>query len=181
MLARYRAPHMLRLISLSTALVLLGAGCWSAPQKVTQVTPPAPAPVVAEPQAPAPAPEPPAPTPAPEPSPVATPEPAPTPTPTPSPRVEDPTVVVIEMTQDGFKPVQVAIKKDTVVRFKNVGGSPMWPASTPHPEHTAYQDFDARRFVKPGETYDFKFKNVGTWGCHDHLSPGLTCRIVVGE
>lgn len=87
----------------------------------------------------------------------------------------------VEMSENGFKPSQITIKKDTIVRFKNVGNTSMWPASNPHPTHTDYQDFDARRKVKPGETYEFRFKNIGTWGCHDHLSPGLTCRIVVTE
>ncbi len=93
----------------------------------------------------------------------------------------EPTYVTIEMSENGFKPSQITIKKDTIVRFKNVGNNSMWPASNPHPTHTTYQDFDARRMVKPGETYEFRFKSVGTWGCHDHTSPGLTCRIVVTE
>jgi plastocyanin len=89
--------------------------------------------------------------------------------------------VTIEMSENGFKPDRVRVKKNTIVQFKNVGRTNMWPASNPHPSHTDYQDFDARRMVKPGETYEFRFKNVGTWGCHDHLSPGLSCRILVEE
>lgn len=175
---------MKRSAFLLVGLAFLGAGCWSSEPVAVQPAPVAPAPQVASPE-----PTPPAPTPqaAPEgssstmPGTVPTPEPTPTPKPTPVPQPPEPTYVTIEMSQDGFKPSQVTIKKDTIVRFKNVGGSDMWPASNPHPTHTAYQDFDARRSVKPGETYEFRFKVAGTWGCHDHLSPGLTCRIVVEE
>lgn len=165
------------------SLALLGAGCWSRPVPVAVNPPAVPAPISAEPTPEAPVVILPveATSTAPVPSSVIVSEP-PTNVPSPSvPKAPEQVYITVEMSQDGFKPAQIAIKKDTIVRFKNVGGSDVWPASDPHPVHTTYQDFDARRMVKSGETYEFKFKNVGTWGCHDHLSPGLTCRIVVGE
>lgn len=169
---------MKRIALLGTAVALMGAGCWSSP---APVAPPVPAPaqpaVIEQPQV---APVPPTPE-VPATPPVVTPPSAENPVPTVPPKDPEPVYVTIEMSQDGFKPAQVSIKKDTIVRFTNVGNTSMWPASNPHPAHTTYQDFDARRMVKPGETYEFRFKNAGTWGCHDHLSPGLTCRIVVTE
>lgn len=164
---------MKRIALLGAAVAFVGAGCWSAP-----VSPPVPAPaqpaVIEQPQA---APVPPTPE-VPSTPPAATPPSAEKPV---VPENPESVYVTIEMSQNGFKPAQITIKKDTIVRFTNVGNTSMWPASNPHPTHTAYQDFDARRMVKPSETYEFRFKNVGTWGCHDHLSPGLTCRIVVTE
>lgn len=179
---------MKRIALLGTAVAFMGAGCWSS-------TPaPAPAPVqspvleqVQQPEVPSPvdtpvvvatATQPSAPSVTPPVSPSAE---KPTPPPVVPPKEPEPVYLTVEMSQNGFKPAQITIKKDTIVRFKNVGETNMWPASNPHPAHTAYQDFDARRSVKPGETYEFRFKNAGTWGCHDHLSPGLTCRIVVQE
>ena len=181
---------MKRIAILLVGLASMGAGCWSA-SSVRPVAAPSPAaPVVEQPVTPPPAPEvaPPAPSPALPPAPPAAVSPTGTMQVTPpaalTPPVmkpEEPTYVTVEMTENGFKPAQVTIKKGTIVRFKNTGEGNMWPASNPHPAHTTYQDFDARRQVKPGETYEFRFKNVGSWGCHDHLSPGLMCRVVVTE
>lgn len=164
---------MKRIAILLVALASMGAGCWSS----TPVRPPVPAapvpvPVTQQPPVvPAPAPT----------TETAEQTPPPTTEQPSAPKPDEPVYVTMEMSQNGFKPAQITIKKNTIVRFTNVGEGDMWPASNPHPSHTAYQDFDARRKVKPGETYEFKFKNVGTWGCHDHLSPGLSCRIVVQE
>lgn len=171
---------MKRIAILMVALASMGAGCWSddaaraplpaAPVPVAEQQP-APTPDVKAPDAVAPAP---ATTSSEQTPPIAVKPVAPKPD-------DEPAYVTVKMSQDGFNPAQITIKQGTIVRFTNTGDGDMWPASNPHPSHTAYQDFDARRHVKPGETYEFKFKNVGTWGCHDHLSPGLTCRIVVKE
>ncbi len=177
---------MKRLAILSLAVAAMGAGCWSsetvAPTPVVPSTPPA----MEQPQGAIPAPT------VPEPPvmmPSSTTEnpammpsvPTSAPTQAVKPPIDETVYALIEMSENGFKPAQITVKKDTIIRFKNVGETGMWPASNPHPNHTDYQDFDARRTVKPGEVYEFRFKNVGTWGFHDHLSPGLTGRIVVQE
>ncbi len=168
---------MKRIAILMVALASMGAGCWSDDTARVPV-PAAPAPVVQQPTQPEASPDAMVPTPATgtmgQVPPVATPPVMPK-------SDDEPTYVTVKMSQNGFTPAQITIKKGTIVRFTNVGENDMWPASNPHPAHTTYQDFDARRRVKPGETYEFKFKNVGSWGCHDHLSPGLTCRVVVEE
>ncbi|MBP6944730.1 cupredoxin domain-containing protein [Patescibacteria group bacterium] len=176
---------MKRLAILSLAVAAMGAGCWSS-EPAAPVTPVQP-PVIEQPQGTLPTPAPVPENPAMMPSPTSTPEnpamaPTPTPKPTPpKPPVDETVFALVEMSENGFKPAQLTIKKNTIVRFKNVGQTGMWPASGPHPNHTDYQDFDARRTVKPGEVYEFRFKNVGTWSFHDHLSPGLMGRIVVQE
>lgn len=171
--------YMKRIAILMVVLASMGAGCWSDDTaRVPAPAAPTPVSTVQQPAQPATNPDAVVPTPATgtvgQVPPVVTPPVAPKPD-------DEPTYVTMKMSQDGFNPAQITIKKNTIVRFTNVGNGDMWPASNPHPSHTAYQDFDARRHVKPGETYEFKFKNVGKWGCHDHLSPGLTCRIVVEE
>ena len=156
---------------LLVALVSMGAGCWSNnPARAPVPAVPVPVPVTPQP------PMAPASVPATETAEQTSPPTIEQPS---ALKPDEPVYVTMEMSQNGFKPVQIMIKKGTIVRFTNVGEGDVWPASNPHPSHTAYQDFDARRKVKPMETYEFKFKNVGTWDCHDHLSPGLTCRIVV--
>ncbi len=178
---------MKRLAILSLALAAMGAGCWSAEPATSPVVPVQP-PVMEQPQGGLPTPTPEE-NPAMMPSPTSTPEnpamapvaPTPKPTQPAKPPVDETVFALVEMSENGFKPAQLTIKKNTIVRFKNVGTTGMWPASNPHPNHTDYQDFDARRTVKPGEVYEFRFKNVGTWSFHDHLSPGLMARIVVQE
>lgn len=178
---------MKRFVILSLALAAMGAGCWS--QEPT--TPVVSTPVVEQTQQTPPTPPVGEENPAmmgnttatqdnPTMKPASTTEAVP-PAPVMKPVDEKEVYVTIEMSENGFKPDRVRVKKNTIVQFKNVGQTNMWPASNPHPSHTDYQDFDARRMVKPGETYEFRFKNVGTWGCHDHLSPGLSCRILVEE
>lgn len=180
--------HMKHLAFLSLAVAAMGAGCWSSEPTPTPVMPAQAPAAIEQPQGtmPAPAmPENPAMMPSTTPTTTSPENPAmaplaPTPT-APKPPVDETVFALVEMSENGFKPAQLTVKKDTIVRFKNVGATNMWPASNPHPNHTDYQDFDARRLVKPGEVYEFRFKNVGTWGFHDHLSPGLTGRIVVQE
>lgn len=171
---------MKRLAILSLAVAAMGAGCWSA-ESTTPVMPSQP-PAAMQPGT-VPTPENPAmmPNPAPTPENPAMMPVTPTATQPTKPPVDETVYALVEMSENGFKPAQITVKKDTIIRFKNVGTTGMWPASNPHPNHTDYQDFDARRTVKPGEVYEFRFKNVGTWGVHDHLSPGLTGRIVVQE
>lgn len=168
---------MKRIAILMVALASMGAGCWSDDTARVPV-PAAPVPAAQQPAVPEvklPDAVPPVPA-------TGTVEQVPPVATQPvAPKPDEPTYVTVKMSQDGFNPAQITIKKGTIVRFTNVGEGDMWPASNPHPAHTTYQDFDARRKVKPGETYEFKFKNVGKWGCHDHLSPGLTCRIVIEE
>ena len=184
---------MKRSLFLLIGLSILGAGCWSS-QSVEVVSPPPadepPAAMMGLPDAMQPPTTTPdammmgAPTTTPPSTPSATGTTVMQPPTTPQRPVispDEPVYADVMMSQDGFRPAQLTIKKNTIVRFKNVGEGNMWPASNPHPNHTDYQDFDARRRVKPGETYEFKFARLGTWGYHDHLNPGLTGRIVVEE
>ena len=55
----------------------------------------------------------------------------------------------------------------------------LWVASNPHPIHTDYSDFDAKRGYAKGERYSFTFFKQGTWKYHNHLNPGEGGVIVV--
>lgn len=86
---------------------------------------------------------------------------------------------VISFTANGFEPSTVTIQKGDTVRFVNNSTLDIWPASANHPTHTVYPQksaddclgstFDACKAVKPGESWDFTFTEVGTWNFHDHL------------
>ena len=55
----------------------------------------------------------------------------------------------------------------------------MWIASSPHPAHTDYPEFDAKRGIAPGETYEFTFTKTGSWKYHNHVNLGKYGTIVV--
>lgn len=85
------------------------------------------------------------------------------------------------VTYDGssFSPNSLTIKAGDTVTFRNNSSAPMWVASNPHPAHTDYSGFDAKRSFAQGQDYTFTFTRTGTWGYHNHLSPDATGTIVV--
>lgn len=103
----------------------------------------------------------------------------------PSPSVgtvaASPTAVAptISITDTGFSPATLTVAAGTTVTFVNNGQAPHWPASDPHPTHTALAGFDAKRGLQTGETYSFTFAQAGTWGYHDHLNAQLTGSVTV--
>lgn len=84
-----------------------------------------------------------------------------------------PDVQVVEISYDGsqFTPASVNIKANDYVFFKNNSTSTFWPASGPHPTHTDYPGFDAKKPIEAGGQYKFQFTKVGDWSFHDHLNP----------
>src|SRR5689334_8151471 len=63
--------------------------------------------------------------------------------------------VIIKMTEDGFKPDHIHIKKGTKVRFVNKDKVFHWPASDFHPTHGLYPEFDPRVPIAMGKEWDF--------------------------
>jgi plastocyanin len=87
--------------------------------------------------------------------------------------------VVVKLTDTGFKPATVTIRKGQTVTFVNAGRDDQWPASNPHPIHTGYAGFDPGRSIVPGASWSFTFTRAGRWGFHNHLSPDQVGTIVV--
>lgn len=93
----------------------------------------------------------------------------------------------VEISSAGFSPSSLTINAGDIVVFVAVDGSNRWPASAFHPTHTAYPEgggcigsaFDACQEIANGDSYPFVFNEVGSWGYHDHLSPGKTGTIIV--
>lgn len=93
---------------------------------------------------------------------------------------------VVYITDKGFKPILIVIKKGETVTWINNGTSEHWPASNLHPTHKIYPGsglekcgtaeessiFDACKGLKEGEMYSFTFDRSGSWKYHDHLSIG---------
>lgn len=88
--------------------------------------------------------------------------------------------VEVDLTDNGFSPASVTIKKGETVKFVNKSTGPMGVASNPHPTHTDYPGFDQNKSASQGQKeYDFTFEKVGTWGYHNHLNPSVTGTVVV--
>ena len=125
---------------------------------------------------------------------------SPTPSPTSSPVSEEsllplPTVseVVVNYSDSGYSPATVTVKKGDTVVFDNKGSKMMWTASAMHPIHKVYPGsdiikcgtslqvgiFDACRGYGPGELWEFKFNEQGTWKYHNHMQATHTGTIVV--
>ena len=85
----------------------------------------------------------------------------------------------VTYTDSGFSPSTLTIKKGETATFKNMTSGSMWVASSPHPAHTDYPEFDAKRGIAPGETYEFTFTKTGSWKYHNHVNLGKYGTIVV--
>lgn len=104
-----------------------------------------------------------------------------------TPVVEEPTepdgndVAVFEVVYDGqvFNPSTVSVKTGDVVIFKNDSNGSFWPASGPHPQHSTYPEFDPKRAIGAGQTWQFKFTKVGSWSYHNHLNESATGKVIV--
>jgi plastocyanin len=87
----------------------------------------------------------------------------------------------VVLTEQGFMPQEVTIKKGGTVTFTTNNGKPFWPASDPHPSHSIYPEFDPRAPIAADSTWSFSFDKVGNWGYHDHLRSYYTGTIHVVE
>ncbi len=76
--------------------------------------------------------------------------------------------VEVTYTAKGFDPSILGVPLGTRVAFRNKSKFPMWPASDPHPTHTDYPEFDAKKDYLPGQTYVFQFERYGVFGFHNH-------------
>jgi plastocyanin len=95
--------------------------------------------------------------------------------------IEGSDVQVFQIVYDGltFSPETITIKNGDVVIFKNKSKVMFRPASNPHPSHAGYPAFDAKQPVPGGQSYQFKFTQVGTWKFHDHLHPDVHGSVTV--
>lgn len=88
---------------------------------------------------------------------------------------------VVEISYNGtvYTPSNITIETGDTVVFKNNSTGSFWPASGPHPQHTDYPEFDPKKAIAAGGTFEFKFLKAGEWGFHDHLRPSAFGKITV--
>ncbi len=87
----------------------------------------------------------------------------------------------VELTDSGFSPKTLTVKKGTTVTFKNTSSGGMWVASAVHPTHQLLPDLNQLKSVNKGGAYEYTFEKVGTWKYHNHVSPADTGSVVVTE
>lgn len=98
-----------------------------------------------------------------------------------------PKIVEIEIAAAEFFPSSLRVSVGQEVTFVNKDTQTHWPASNPHPVHTAYPQgggcissaFDACKALAQNEKWKFVFTQAGTWDFHDHLNPSLTGTVIV--
>lgn len=90
-----------------------------------------------------------------------------------------PQVKSVTLTESGFEPSRILIKKgDTVVFLSEIDGA-FWPASDSHPTHGKYSEFDPGRPISQGESWSFTFEKAGVWMFHDHTRPTMNGKVLV--
>ncbi len=87
----------------------------------------------------------------------------------------------VVLTDSGYEPKTLSIKKGDVVVFTTDRGFEHWPASNLHPTHNLYSAFDPKRPLGASEEWSFQFMRVGEWEFHDHLNSTFTGAITVTE
>ncbi len=88
------------------------------------------------------------------------------------------TYTIVE-TDDGFSPKELTILAGDTVTFATKRPKSFWPASDPHPTHEYLAGFDPKQALTPGESWNFTFREPGTWRFHDHLDVSLRGEITV--
>ncbi len=91
----------------------------------------------------------------------------------------DQTTHIVTLTKDGWVPEEIVIRKGEKVVFNNTENTPYWPASSLHPNHGIYPEFDPKERIMPPENWEFVFDKAGTWKYHDHINEHKTGIIVV--
>lgn len=98
---------------------------------------------------------------------------------------------MIIITDSGYSPQALEVKRGEKVTWVNRGSSSNWPASAMHPTHRVYPGsgiekcgteekiFDSCRGLNGGESWSFTFNEKGNWNYHNHLNSGMHGSILV--
>ena len=75
----------------------------------------------------------------------------------------------IVLTEKGYVPSDVTIRRGSTVTFSTELEKVHWPASNIHPTHDVYPEFDPLRPLDPEEEWSFTFVRTGDFNFHDHI------------
>ncbi len=85
---------------------------------------------------------------------------------------------LITVTDTGFSPSELTVKKGGKVVWVNKSSKIVTLASADHPSHRKYPALNLGDFVK-GTTVQLVFDTPGTYTYHNHLNPTQTGTVVV--
>jgi len=87
---------------------------------------------------------------------------------------------IVEITDSGFNPQTIVIKKGSVVTWINRGDQTHTVASDPHPTHTDLPGLISNP-MKKNQSFSFTFEDVGTFGYHCHLHLNEKGKVIVKD
>lgn len=96
-----------------------------------------------------------------------------TPTPTPVPGTS--TRGVVTLTDSGFSPKSITIKREGSVVFINNASTTMWVTSNSN----QLPGFDTGSYIGKGGSYEYRFSNSGTFEYHNNNNSSQTGTVVV--
>ena len=79
--------------------------------------------------------------------------------------------VVVMITDTGFSPETVKIKKGQTVEWLNKDGTPHQVASDPYPDHSTLPHLFAEQPLAQNDSFTYTFEDAGTFTYHDNLKP----------
>ncbi len=88
-------------------------------------------------------------------------------------------VIEVRLNEHGFEPKQVEAGVCDTLVIINTGPDGVWPAVGPHPTHTSYPGFDAKRSIPPGDRFEFILNRPGSYTFHDHNHEELVGNITI--
>jgi len=91
------------------------------------------------------------------------------------------TLHTVTLTEIGYSPKELIIRKGDGVLFETTRDVPHWPASSQHPSHLVYPEFDSKGRIPALENWEFLFEKTGSWDYHDHISSNYKGTIHVVE
>jgi plastocyanin len=87
----------------------------------------------------------------------------------------------VSVTEEGFSPATIQIKKGESVTWTNVSGGVHQIASDPHPVHDNLPGLFSEEALQPDDSFTYQFEDSGTFTYHDHLNPFTFQGIVIVE
>lgn len=73
-------------------------------------------------------------------------------------------------TDNGFQPITLKVKANTMVHIINQSAMQLQFSSNDHPTHLKDPELNME-VIQPGKDAMLKVTKMGTWGYHNHLNP----------
>lgn len=89
-------------------------------------------------------------------------------------------VAEVKITENGFEPSTVVIKKGARVVWTNTDQANHQVASNPHPTNDGLPDLNSE-MLNNNQSFEYVFQDEGNFGYHDNFNPTMNGTIVVED